>query len=240
MLTGNDLDNLRNSQYDTDNTWPEPESFQNPVRQVNSKRKQPTLPPIPPVGGGGDRGKEMGSEACDLVVANLSAFQDGELDPDQQRVIEAHLHKCDYCASVFAAIKTTDMALEREWREGAPLPSSLEVKVAIDSIMEALPPVPAPAPQFEPKRVHARTRWMRFATGMTGGFALVGMLMSSYAIGFANGRKSRQIQPVGLRFSSALPMFASSSPSSSNFDSPPLLRLPNSLSQTTNRQTVRR
>jgi hypothetical protein len=239
MLTGNRLDNLRATQYDTDTmrteagngSWPVPTNFTN--------RKRPTLPPIPPVGGGDSRGKEMGSEACDLVVANLSAYQDDELDPDQERVIEAHLHKCDYCSSVFAAIQTTDMLVEREWRDGSPLPSSLEINVAVDAIMDALPPVPAPTPRFEPKRVHARTRWMRFATGITGIFGLSGMLLSSYALGFAHGRRSLNAQGMSP-FSLALPTSSILSTAANDIDTPPLLCLPRSLTQSPLRQTVRR
>lgn len=240
MLTGNELDNLRNSQYDTGNTWTGSEETARAVPTNIPQRKRPTLPPFPPVGGGGNRGKEMGSEACDLVIANLSSYQDNELDPDQKRVIEAHLHKCDYCASVFEAIKTTDMLVEREWRDGSPLPSSLEIDVAIDAIMDALPPVPAP--RFEPKRVHARTRWMRFATGITGIFGFSGMLLSSYALGFANGRRSlgaQGLSPVSP-FSLVMPVGAALSSSSNAIDTPPLLRLPQSLSQSPMRQTVKR
>jgi|SRR5579871_2581738 len=240
MLTGNELDNLRHTQYDTGNARTVVDDPSPTVPTNISNRKRPTLPPNPPVGGGGNRGREMGSEACDLVVANLSAYQDDELDPDQKRVIEAHLHKCDYCASVFEAIKTTDMLVEREWREGSPLPSSLEIDVAIDAIMDALPPMPAP--RFEPKRVHARTRWMRFATGITGLFGFSGMLLSSYALGFANGRRSLGSQgwASASPFSLVMPAGTALSPASNDIDAPPLLHLPQSLSQSPMKQTVKR
>jgi len=218
MLTGKELDNPRDAQYDTGDSRTDRADVLSTVPTHISIRKRPPLPPMPPVGGGGNRGNEMGSEGCDLVVSNLSAYQDNELDPDQARVVEAHLHKCEFCASVYAAIRTTDTMVEREWRDGLPLPSALETTVAIDAIMDALPPVPAP--RFEPKRVHARTRWMRFATGI---FGFSGMLLSSYALGFSNGRRSLATQNAAPAspFSFAIP---AASAFSSSDTPPPRLR----------------
>jgi hypothetical protein len=45
-------------------------------------------------------------------------------------------------------------------------------------------------PAFPTKRVHAKARWMRFATGLMSLFALLGMLWSSYRLGYAHGRRS--------------------------------------------------
>lgn len=148
------------------------------------------LPPTPGVGGNDIRGTEMSRDACDLVIANLPAYQDGELDIDQQRLVENHLTKCPQCAAVMEAIQATDRILEREWQDDAPLPSSLEFTQAVNNIMAALPPVPAHSATVKPRRVHARTRWMRFATGISGFFALFGMLWTSYTVGYYNGRKN--------------------------------------------------
>ena len=145
---------------------------------------------VPPVYGDADfgGGDEGGNEACRLVAVNLSAYLDGELDVDQQQVVEAHLDRCPKCSASLDEMHTTDTIIEREWRDNAPLPSSSEVRNAIDSIMAALPPAPVSAPEFAPKRVHAKARWMRFSTGLAGILAFFSLLWSSYRLGYANGR----------------------------------------------------
>ncbi|HLK55399.1 MAG TPA: zf-HC2 domain-containing protein [Chthonomonadaceae bacterium] len=149
---------------------------------------------VPPSYGDGDfgGGHEGGNEACRLVAVSLSAYLDGELDEDQQQVVETHLDRCPKCVASLAALETTDTLIEREWRDNAPLPSSSEVKNSIDSIMAALPPAPAATPEFAPKRVHAKARWIRFSTGIAGVIAFMSLLWSSYRLGYANGRTSAQ------------------------------------------------
>ena len=149
---------------------------------------------IPPsFGDADDDGNgDGGNEACRLVAVNLSAYLDGELDVDQEQVVEAHLDHCPKCQASFDALETTDTLIEREWRDNAPLPSSSEVKSSIDSIMAALPPAPAATLEFAPKRVHAKARWMRFSTGLAGIIAFISLLWSSYRLGYVNGRISTQ------------------------------------------------
>jgi hypothetical protein len=132
------------------------------------------VPPNTTFGGGS--GHHGGNDACRLVMANLSAYLDNELDPDQERVIEGHLSQCAECASNLSALRTTDRLLQREWRGSAPLPSSLDFKQSVDAIMAALPPVPGEQTPFAPKRVHSRARWMRFSTGLAGVIAFFAML----------------------------------------------------------------
>ena len=124
-------------------------------------------------GGPNDRG---GDDACEFVSVNLSAYQDGELDPDSLHLIVAHLAHCPHCADAFDALQSIDETLEREWRDSAPLSSSSQFARSLDSIMDALPNEPAPIPTFAPKRVHSRVRWTRFATGVTGLFAFGSLL----------------------------------------------------------------
>ena len=127
---------------------------------------------------------------CGRMTAYLSAFLDGELDRDTQNRVEIHLDSCPQCAAHFDALLAADSLIQREWRDNAPLPSPSEVRIAVDAIMDALPPVPAAA-HFAPKRVHARARWIRFATGVAGVMALLmGLLWSSYRIGYEQGRLS--------------------------------------------------
>lgn len=137
-------------------------------------------------------GKDCNHETCDLIVVNLSAFHDGELDEDTQRLMEQHLSTCLDCARILKAMQETDAVIQREWRETAALPSSF----AVDAIMNALPAQPSPPMVLEPNRVHARTRWIRFATNVCCTFLLLALLISSYALGFLNGRDSRGLHPA--------------------------------------------
>ncbi|HZP80041.1 MAG TPA: zf-HC2 domain-containing protein [Chthonomonadaceae bacterium] len=132
---------------------------------------------------------------CDLVMANLAAYVDNELNGDERRVVETHVAKCAECAAGLDALRTTDAMLQREWRECVPLPSSLQFKRSVDSIMAALPPAPAAPAAFARKRVHSRLRWIRFSTGLAGLFAFISLLWSSYRLGYAHGRMSLSSSP---------------------------------------------
>jgi anti-sigma factor RsiW len=148
---------------------------------------------LPPTGRSGGRGGwpgRGGDDACEFVSVNLSAYQDGELDPDSLNLIVSHLTHCPNCAAAFDALQSVDETLEREWRDSAPLPSSSQFARSIDSIMDALPEEPAPTPVFAPKRVHARVRWTRFATGVAGLFAFGSLLWSSYRLGYQQGQQN--------------------------------------------------
>jgi anti-sigma factor RsiW len=125
-----------------------------------------------------------------LVAVNLSAYLDNELDPDQSDMITAHLESCAACADLLDAMEETDEEIQREWREDSPLPSSSQFRQSVDAIMDALPAELVAEPVFAPKRVHARTRWVRFATGMSGFILVAGMLWSSYRIGYVQGRQN--------------------------------------------------
>lgn len=157
---------------------------------------------------GGDPKKEM----CMLVVMNLSAFQDDELDPEQRRIIAAHLNNCPDCTQVFESLQETDRLCEREWRDEASLPSSTERRQAIDSIMDALPPVPSETPAFAPKRTHAKARWMRFATGISGLLLLSLSSWGSYRVGYVQGQASAAVPGSGS-LSSSSRHFSSPQPS---------------------------
>src|SRR5262249_37298939 len=139
-----------------------------PVAPVRPASAFAFLPPNSVSGGrnGGSGGGHGEREAGKRNIESLSDYVDNEVTPDQRRVIESHLIRCPHCADVLDALQTTDEMLEREWRESAPLPSSMELQQAVDSIMAALPPVPEQSATFAPKRVHSKTRWMRFSTGM--------------------------------------------------------------------------
>lgn len=152
------------------------------------KRDRNALPPTGRSGGNGGWPGRGGDDACDFVSVNLSAYQDGELDSDSLKLIVSHLAHCPNCADAFDALQSVDETLEREWRDSAPLPSSSRFARSIDSIMDALPDEPAVAPAFAPKRIHARVRWTRFATGVAGLFAFGSLLWSSYRLGYQQGQ----------------------------------------------------
>jgi len=145
---------------------------------------------VPPTPSAGDRWEGGQPEACRLVAVNLSAYLDNELDPDQSEMVTAHLEACADCADLLDAMYDTDEEIQREWREDTPLPSSSQFRRSIDAIMDALPAEPVAEPVFAPKRVHARTRWVRFATGMSGMVVIAAMLWSSYRIGYVQGRQN--------------------------------------------------
>jgi hypothetical protein len=155
----------------------------------------------------GADGGYLNEELCMLVQTNLSAFQDDELDPEQRRIIAAHVNDCPNCTQVFEAMQETDWLLEREWRDEASLPSSSERRQSIDAIMNALPPVPSETPAFAPKRIHSKARWMRFATGLSGLVLLAG---GSYRVGYLQGQASLSASTVSSTTSAAY-----STPSSS-------------------------
>lgn len=136
-----------------------------------------------------ETGVKTGNGGCRRGIETLCAYLDGELDSDSQAEVADHLNNCPQCADAFDALLATDRMIQREWRD-APLPSASEIRFALDSIMDALPPLPDAPPVFAPRRVHARFRWMRFATGIASIIALLGLLWSTYRFGFAQGRSS--------------------------------------------------
>jgi hypothetical protein len=186
---------------------------------------------VPPTPVPGDGWEDENREACRLVSVNLSAYLDQELDPDQTQLITKHLNSCAGCAALLDTMEETDEEIQREWRESTPLPSSSQFRHSIDSIMDALPSAPVEPEVFAPKRVHARTRWMRFATGMSGFILAAGLLWSSYRIGYAHGRTSARrssfAAPNGngnfTDVQSALSLCSLSTPSSAGpLNEPPL------------------
>ena len=139
---------------------------------------------------GSDRGSDMSNSSCDVIAAKLSAYQDGELDVEETHKVSLHLGDCVRCGTILASIQDMDLHLEREWRDTAPLPFSLRFEQSIDSVMRSLPSLPARDIAFAQRRVHARTRWMRFAAGMAGMLLIIASLWSSYQIGYDHGRRS--------------------------------------------------
>jgi anti-sigma factor RsiW len=133
-------------------------------------------PPPEYPSGGGDSDPEPFNEACSLVWVNLTAYLDDELDQDTYQVVDNHIAYCARCSAMLSSLQETDRLIEREWREYPPLPSSSERKLAIDNIMAELPSAVEAPPEYAPKRVHQKVRWMRFSTGFMGLIALFSLL----------------------------------------------------------------
>jgi hypothetical protein len=170
----------------------------NPLFQFQSQGMPAAYSLVPPTPFASEGWQDGDHEACRLISVNLAAYIDNELDPDQADLVTQHLNGCTGCAALLDTMERTDETIEREWRESAPLPSSSQFRQSIDSIMDALPPAPAQSDGFAAKRVHARTRWMRFATGMSGFILAAGALWSSYNIGYSQGRNSARRSSIAL------------------------------------------
>ncbi len=128
--------------------------------------------------------------SCDYVAENVSGYVDAELNPQAIQQIANHLNNCPNCAKIVAEVERVGLVLEREWSDNAPLPSSLEVEFALDSIMDALPPIYEPSRSSKHGDTPHVTRWVRFTTGFVGGALFVTSLWSSYQVGFWQGRAS--------------------------------------------------
>ncbi len=157
---------------------------------VFPKKSRNDVPPTGSTGGNGGWSGNGGDDACEFVSVNLSAYQDGELDSDSLRLVLSHLTHCPHCAAELDALQEMDETLEREWRDCAPLPSSSQFKSSIDAIMDSLPAAAEAPKAFAPKRVHARVRWTRFASGVAGLFAFGSLLWTSYRLGYQQGQQS--------------------------------------------------
>lgn len=174
-----------------------PQDPVSPTRPAVADAPFAPVPPVAPVSGGD------GNDGCKLVVANLSAYLDSELDPEQSEIIAAHLNQCAHCATEYDALQTINRTIQREWRDNAPLPSSSEMQRSIDAIMDALPLVPEAPKTFAPKRRHDRTRWMRFSTGLAGFILFLGLMWSSYQLGYVQGRRSVQTSTASVSSSAS-------------------------------------
>ena len=128
--------------------------------------------------------------SCDYVAENASSYVDAELNPLAIQQIANHLNHCPNCAKMVADVERVGLVLEREWCDSALLPSSLEVEFALDSILDALPPVHESNLESKHTGIPHVTRWVRFTTGVVGGAIFVTSLWSSYQIGFWQGRAS--------------------------------------------------
>jgi anti-sigma factor RsiW len=76
---------------------------------------------------------------CAAILANISAFLDGELDATECAVIEAHCAECQRCAPVVAGLRET-IGLCRNVA-AAPLPEAVRAR-ARESVRRLLRDLP--------------------------------------------------------------------------------------------------
>lgn len=122
---------------------------------------------------------------CLFVQANVAAYVDAELAPRPYNAVASHLHNCPQCMNLVNEASRVDEFLRGEWSREASLPSPCEVQIALDAIMDALPPQAETEPH--PRYPHSNMAWVRFSTGIAGAVLFLGLLWSSYQVGYAHG-----------------------------------------------------
>jgi anti-sigma factor RsiW len=77
---------------------------------------------------------------CAAILANISAFLDGDLDATACTAIEAHCASCPRCAPVVEGLRQT-IGLCRE-AAATPLPESVRARArtAVRRLLDGLPP----------------------------------------------------------------------------------------------------
>lgn len=68
--------------------------------------------------------------SCEEVLALLSDYLDGELDPSALASVETHLHACDGCTKFGGELEATVAALRVHLRSGPGLPAHLRARLA--------------------------------------------------------------------------------------------------------------
>jgi len=104
----------------------------------------------------------------------LSALVDGELTPEEEQVVQAHLKRSPKALALCQALRATKELLRTRLSE-RPLPEGLEARVAarLDEIDRAAQEVTAPRPQWR-----APPSWLRWALAVVVLFLLGGGLFA--------------------------------------------------------------
>ena len=156
-------------------TAPEPSDFD----VARTERDNLGFPGIPQIPDSGSKNPQ-GNDDCLRTQSLLSAYLDRELDTPTINRVETHLETCPNCSAMEISLLNLDEQLKWEWQRDLPLPSSslsLKERASIDSILSALPPETVTVPDFAPRRIHARARWMRFSAGIAALIALLGFCL---------------------------------------------------------------
>lgn len=73
--------------------------------------------------------KVVGGISCSQVLARLSDYLDGELEPAARLQLETHLRGCDGCARFGGEFTATVRSLRAHLTTSAGLPSSLRARL---------------------------------------------------------------------------------------------------------------
>lgn len=135
-----------------------------PVRTLDglvsaSMTPEPTFGASLPPGDDSDDGS--GENHCSRVLQMMDDYTDELLSKADSAAVNEHLFECTNCRVAYNAAVKVEEILSREWHKSVPLPSSSHTRQAIDRIMDSIPGS-KPSGSFPEKRVHSRTRWMRF------------------------------------------------------------------------------
>ena len=129
--------------------------------------------------------RESHDAECAFAQENLSAYLDSEMAAHDHNRIANHLVDCPKCAATLKECASVDELIQREWSLEASLPSPCEMQIALDSIMDALPA--SPELPVTRRTAHTSLSWVRFSTSVVGLVLIMGLLWSSYQVGYANG-----------------------------------------------------
>ncbi len=110
---------------------------------------------------GDNTNAQDGDDRCSRILEMIYDFVDDLLSENDSNTITEHLFDCSRCRDAYNAAFRAEEVISREWHKSVPLPSSFQTSRAIDRIMNAIPETQT-ASNFPVKRVHSRTRWMRF------------------------------------------------------------------------------
>jgi anti-sigma factor (TIGR02949 family) len=73
--------------------------------------------------------KVVGGLSCGEVLAVLSDYLDGDLDPGVRARVEEHLRGCEGCARFGGEFQATVRALREHLSAAAPLPAGLRERI---------------------------------------------------------------------------------------------------------------
>lgn len=156
-----------------------------PSPNPNAKGRDNLSAPAFPFSSASFDARESRDAECAFAQANLSAYLDSELVPHDHNRIANHLADCPKCAATLKEYVAVDELIQGEWSLEASLPSHCEMQIALDAIMDALPT--SPELPVTKRTAHTPLSWVRFSTSVAGLVLVMGLLWSSYQVGYANG-----------------------------------------------------
>ncbi len=74
--------------------------------------------------------RRVGGLTCSEVLAGLSEYLDGELDPRRKAQVEAHVGACDVCARFGAGFQHLLQEVRSRMAEPEPIPGDVAARLA--------------------------------------------------------------------------------------------------------------